>query len=807
MKKIKSHKLNKKIIAAITMSILAGVQFPAFAENEVTVASGTDSDNLATAENNGTIEAEAEFDYVKYSKAVPLGQNLNRSFYAMAALVQDTGAYAQDGYKAAGNYAFLTNNGTINLHYKDIVAAYADQLDIYGDTSKKYDNIMGWGMLAGEYSTLINNGTINFYYDEEDSAATYGLFSHPMYVYEKGSMINNGTVNVTGTGSAGAQVRGLTTEHSYVQNINNGKIYIDVDKSFMSRALATTGNSGSLINNGEIFNHSSGVVYGMSAPSVNTFINKGKITVISGGVAPSQIAGVQVAQNPGAYGMVSTPVGAATITNTGVLNVSVKSEDGASAGAIAGGMIIFNTNKADAITLENTGVINATSDIAASAENNYLPRVSEIAVHSLLQRAGVKARAVNNLVIGNYATTLRDFGTTQDLIQARWTNIDFSNTNLILRPAENYTAGTAYTISGDTLVTKLTDDTFTDAEVNISGIDSMQYSTEMSDFLTTSVEKVSDGVYNVSIVPNNNGDNAKKLISAAAMTGVDFTRANLDQISHELETNEKLKQKWFITPYYSKFKRSEGMKGRAHGFIAGSDWKIGSKSFLGIHAAYALGGADNGIYSADAKLKSFLGGVHWTIYPQENKNWVRTQATFFHNSGDTSYTMNTGTSTLNGKSSNKSNGFYLAANYGFKNELSEQNQLRTELGLSYLTMNDAPTIHWDFMGENISGYDMKFDKYNALFATAKTTLVHNFNDNGSLLFSLGVRGRLSGKKVKLNMMNTDFNNSVKEDSAQGLVELAYRHNIKNLGFDIGYRGAFGKNVKNHTLHAGFKMSF
>ena len=83
-----------------------------------------------------------------------------------AALVQDTGEYAQDGFKAAGSYAFLTNNGTINLHYKDIAAAYADQLDIYGDISKKYDNIMGWGMLAGEYSTLINNGTINFYYDK-----------------------------------------------------------------------------------------------------------------------------------------------------------------------------------------------------------------------------------------------------------------------------------------------------------------------------------------------------------------------------------------------------------------------------------------------------------------------------------------------------------------------------------------------------------------------------------------------------------------------------------------------------------------
>ena len=128
MKKIKSRKINSKVAAAILFSAVCGFNFPAYAANEVTVTSGSGSENLATGENSGTIEVETEFDYVKYSKAVPIGSNLNRSFYAMAALVQDTGEYAQDGFKAAGSYAFLTNNGTINLHYKDIAAAYADNL-------------------------------------------------------------------------------------------------------------------------------------------------------------------------------------------------------------------------------------------------------------------------------------------------------------------------------------------------------------------------------------------------------------------------------------------------------------------------------------------------------------------------------------------------------------------------------------------------------------------------------------------------------------------------------------------------------
>ena len=509
----------RKKFLAISISLLAGMNFPVQASSEVTVESGVGS-------NISKINAEKQFDYVKYSKLMPLGYNLNRSLYAMAALVQDQGEYTQAGYMAAGDNAFLMNNGTINLHYKDIVAAYADQLDIFGNTDRKYDNIMGWGMLAGENSTLINNGTINFFYDETDSAATYGLFSHPMYVYENSTMINNGTVNVTGKGSAGAQVRGLTTEHSRVANINNGTIYIDVEKSFMSRALATTGNYGSLINNGTIFNRTNSVSYGMSAPSLGTFTNNGKITVISGGETPARIAGVQAAQNPGDYGMVISPVGAGTFTNRGVIDAQIQSNSNASAGAIAVGMMVFNTTSPGTITLENTGVINVSSDIPASAGNNYLPRSSEVAVHSMLQ-AGKAPPEMSNLEIGNYATTLRDFGATKDLIQARWANIDFSSTNLILRPSPNYSAGTSYEISADTLVTKIEDTNYPDATVNVSGLDAMTYSAEMSDFIFTDVRKISDGVYRVALVPVNSGK-SKKLTAAAAMTPIDFTRVNLD---------------------------------------------------------------------------------------------------------------------------------------------------------------------------------------------------------------------------------------------------------------------------------------
>ena len=279
----------------------------------------------------------------------------------------------------------------------------------------------------------------------------------------------------------------------------------------------------------------------MSAPSLGTFINTGKMTVISRGETPARIAGVQAAQNPGAYGMVISPVGAGTFTNRGVITAKIHSNENASAGAIAAGMMVFNTTHPGKITLEDTGFINVSSDIPASAQNNYLPRASEIAVHSMLQ-AGKAPPEMSNLEIRNYATTLRDFGATKDLIQARWANIDFSKTNLILRPSSDYSAGTSYEVSANTLVTKIEEAAYPDAPVNVTGIDAMTYSAEMSDFISPDVKKVSDGVYRVSLVPVHSGK-SKKLTAAAAMTPIDFTRINLDQINHELERNDRLGQK------------------------------------------------------------------------------------------------------------------------------------------------------------------------------------------------------------------------------------------------------------------------
>lgn len=826
MRKYKRY-INRKTLLALGTAFALGFSCPAYAADAVTAGSGTE-DSPVTAENpkGTTIDTAGKFAFegarAKYIY-----------FYGMAALnpsaTSDGGlTYTGTTSAFAGNYATLTNNGVIRLSYQDIYSIYADQLKTLDDTTRYYDAIMGRGLLAGTNSTIINNGEIYMDFDEDES--TSALFFHGMFVSNNGTAINNGLLKITGQGSSGADLRGVVANAQNGTMTNNGEIYIEVDKVETSRALASTGIGSTLTNNGTIYNKTNGTNYGMSGTEGNQLTNNGNIDVIVDTTNERGTAYGNFSALPAiAIGMAVQGGGGVDddgnavfrpIINNGVVNVSVIGSN-PDADSTAVGMLLLNRNGTTGTSeinsgywdIANTGVINTSSVVSPSADNNYVVRATEIGINLMSVNSAINSVHAR---VGDWATTLRDFSETKDFIQVQRASadtnkensvsIDFSNANLILRPSDDYTAGTAYEVSANTLITSVDNDT---SEYTVSGMDTMQINAEMSDFLTTNVTTVSDGVYNVSLVPNNSA-NTKKLISSAAMLPVDFTRNNLDQISYELERNDNLKQKWFISPFISKFDRDNGMDGKSHGYIAGSEWKLGSKTFGGLHVAYALGNGDGGAYSANSDIKSFLAGLHFTTYTKEDKNWISGQATFFHNTGDTTYKMNTDTSTLNGKSSNKSDGFYLSANYGFKNELTEKDALRTEFGLSYLTMNDSPDINWNLLGSNIDGYKMTFDDYNALYATAKTRLTHNFgeeNQGGKLNFTLGLRGRLAGEKVKLHMMNTSFDSSVKEDPVQALVNLEYAYRHKKFEFGLGYQGTFGKDLKGNNFYAQIKSFF
>lgn len=488
----------KKLLLGLIVASIAGTAPAVSAENEITIGGGVENSPI-TAENGGVIESEKIFEFVKYSKAMP-NRNLHISFYGMASLVKDTGQYATALSQSAGNYVNLTNDGIINMHFKNMAAQYASELDTPADTSKKYDGLVGWCMFAGENSILCNNGDINIFYDPIDRNSVNKLLVHAMYIHDNSKMINNGNINITGAGSFGSEIRGMTTEYGKLTIENNGSILIDVKNSSMSRAFSSLGIGSYMINNGKIFNRSDCIVFGMLADVGTRLINNGTVNVISQGHISHKIAGPTpdyVLESSGAYGMTYSPTSAGgfnRLINRGKITAKVQADKDSRADSVAAGMLVMNSRKNPALlVLENTGIIEVASNLKPNKENNFLVRASEIAVNAL-----VKNWENTNVQLSTWKTNLRDFGKKKDFIQARNCSIDFGNAKLILRADKNYKLGTVYKISPETLIAPLEGKTLADSKITVKNFDAITFSAEDTK-LKVSAVKNSDGSFNVSL--------------------------------------------------------------------------------------------------------------------------------------------------------------------------------------------------------------------------------------------------------------------------------------------------------------------
>ena len=487
----------KNLLVGLIAATVAGTSPLAYAQNEITVDAGT-KDSPVTIENLGVIESEKYFDYVKYHPAIK--ENLCLSFYGVASLIKDTGKYAKPTSQAPGNYINFTNDGVINLHFKDTVKNFAEDFNRVGDETRKYNVVMAWPVFAGSYSRLVNNGDINIFYDQEDKKATYKLLVHAMHAGNNSAVINNGHINIKGAGSPGTEAHGLTCDHSFMEIENNGSIVIDVKNSYMTRAFLTVGRDSSVVNNGKIFNRSDCVVFSMLGSVSTKVINNGTITTISAGHISSKVPDQTpdfVASASGAYGMTYSPKplkGINCMINRGKVISKVQADKNSRPDSIAAGMLIMNaSNDPSLVTLENTGIIEVSSNIKPNKDNNYLVRAAEISINSL-----VPTWKDTNVAISTWATNLRDFGKKKDFIQARNCSIDFGNTKIVLRADKNYKLGTVYTISPETLIAPLDGKTLADSNIIVKNFDAITFSAEDTN-LNVSAVKNSDGSYSVSL--------------------------------------------------------------------------------------------------------------------------------------------------------------------------------------------------------------------------------------------------------------------------------------------------------------------
>lgn len=487
----------------------------------ITIGAGQSATNNGKIVTNGVVsKGDKTFSWIKREVN---DTNFNICFYAMAALEEDTGINSKEDSKTCADNATLMNNGIISMRFNEILAEYKERLKSDRNQQKEYDIIFAWGMFAGKHSSLVNNGSILIDYDEEDIDSTYTLFSHPMYIGSYSSLTNNGTVSVTGKGSLGAQVRGLIVGHSNVKITNNAKLFIDVAHSFATRALGATEGS-SVVNIGSVYAKSDKALWGISilnGATPDAAVNLGEMTVISEGRfdAYKYKVGYQVPVVPGAFGIsgCSKKGGACTFSNRGILRAAIQG-DNAKPFSVANGILVYNSSHSDSeTTVINTGKIEVSSSAPKCTENQNIVRVAELGINSFNQKNGKFQR--EHVKVKEFATTLRDFAETKDFIQAYKAVIDFSEATLILRSAEDYVSGTAYTVSKDTLVTKIypfyvdlasnavknvTDSGVTDYEVSVVGMGTLRFAAAEPDLFTVDIIKNGDdddASYLVSLVP------------------------------------------------------------------------------------------------------------------------------------------------------------------------------------------------------------------------------------------------------------------------------------------------------------------
>lgn len=785
------------------------------------------------AENRGTITVDgtddrALFDYYKADLS-QVDSRFNRSLsaFAMASLTADPHG---ETYREAGDYAVLTNDGEIRMNMGELLRRFGPDMTAPGDmenlpdgkqgiregSGKKYLTLMLWGMLGGCQSTLVNNGKIITECDTDNPEGTESVFTHPMYVYHRSAMINNGEVLVRGRGNRGINPRGLTSQKNDLSVVNNGTIVIDVENSYLTRALTVAGFGSTIVNRGLVSGRSGGTVFGAGHSGSSTLINEGTVDVTTMGVVPAEKIGVLAtfASVAGAYGLSAAgpdymmeklfeKFGVRNwkgegIVNKGVVKAAVQDAGAADPGSVAAGILLLDSHVPynGWYTVGNTGVIRTASDLSHCGENNRFFRRAELVVNSVhMPEKTFPAR----IRIREWATELRDFERCGDLILARSDSEDpvtlcLEDAELILRPAENYDAGTAYRVSPETLAAPMGAPTLEEAGVQVEGVEYLRFRAEMPDFVVPFVEETARGDYQVSLKPADDPEARRRMLSAAAMGPVDFIRLNMDELDRMLGDAEA--PDWSVEAYQSFHSRRDGLKGRLKGIAGRRDVGPGSLLRAGVHGACARDRAAGGIYGGTSRMRAAMDGVHFSLAD----GTLRAQGTRFRTAGGTDFALHTDTGIcLDGRADGKLDGFYVSAQLSGHKRLGNERRLRAEAGISLLKFNRGTGVDWSFKEEPLPGYRMETGSVKSVRGNFRLGYKRSFKGgrDGRAAFSLEGSAALFDRGVGLRMLGTQSGETVREDPLRICVDVSVRRRVGGRMLKISFHGGLGRNCR-HT---------
>ena len=359
-------------------------------------------------------------------QAIAAGQVLNGrniALYGMAALVDDA---ENPGRHHLAPNATLVNEGVIEIHLREMVEAYKEQIKATPDAEKGlYRFIKCFAMAAGKDSMLINEGLIRIYFDQglESDTPVYG---ETLLAGEDSTIINNGEIELIGEGSYATQARAIAVPANNMTIINNGKITLDMERASTVRILATTGLGGVIANYGTIHVKSSGRIMTIARFANTHILNEGTVDIVSKARYIEQKVSFLFQSYPLACAFYehsfpnATPV--PPIINKGIVKVHLEGSEESTPHAVAFGIYSEMVGPEKQVhRMENTGTITVTK----SGPYDFL--TAEV---------GANVQSAKDfpypIEIGEWHTTARDFAQTRDLFVCRSGIFDFSHAHLYL---------------------------------------------------------------------------------------------------------------------------------------------------------------------------------------------------------------------------------------------------------------------------------------------------------------------------------------------------------------------------------------
>ncbi|MFI3272883.1 MAG: autotransporter domain-containing protein [Pseudomonadota bacterium] len=706
-------------------------------------------DNKITVMNSGIINA----DIVSYKGA------------------SSGNAYAySSGIYAEGNYLTVANSGSITLKAHSTSASVSDPSDVFCINTYGI-NMNAYGSSDNE-GTVSNTGTINIIgISDNNYVNAYGI-----YIKGNIDITNSGTITVTAEAASASTAVAIEAFDLSEKTTNYGTL----------QATSTSTNSNAWAK-------------GISFYSPTTISNQGTITAeaVAKNNGNAWAIGIEQVRNDACV---------ATISNTGVINVSATSTGGnayalqayVNAGGSDTGIQVgtwaFTLGDYDN-TLGDDKTVNTIFGVGNAGKLNLQDSTFIIRADSDTEYN--KAYNVSNLVYidgsGQVTGSVGSVSTELPFLVATLGTTEESGTS------------SSYTDQTITLTTNINANTSPGQGLASQSASTMQSS--MHNLASILANQLND-IYSSAAVMVGNKKQENGTLTADSGQGI-------SDASKSYYAANDTPWRAFIMPYYTHtsnhdFDYTTSMAGVA----AGATYTFNDSWLAGFHLN--LGSADTDSDHTNSKAKAVTLGAH-ALYHATPELYVRGHLSGYYSQNDHTFT-GSGSAPLQANVDTNNMGIFASLAAGYDLTIAKHHTITPEIGLSYIySKTDAYGI--DYKSGQTTEYHLSYDKsdYDILYGeaslrwTAEYELGHG--DNGvhygtlSPTVRLGLRQALTDAKIESHMHFNGLSATTHSDANESaaIVEASLAWTFDNVTTSLSYSGDFGDAEDTHM--GMFKLSY